>query len=296
MSSKKKSGGESNLPVPAGDNSSAKGLMREFFSPVDLDAKLDDKGILEVVDRVHVGLHMAGTIAGQVVVHGGQWLILLKRNLPHGAWSEFLARYFPDLPARTAQRWMAEAKYYLERGQRKSATLALLSASGGAFDEDEGGELDADDLADPRKKAPKPRKELENEVSRLKRRIDARDKRETSLQDQIDDLKDRLARAGKAQDPDEVSDDAPCRSAMAKAVLVLGRVQVFLWEEVPPATLVAEMQDSRALLNMLRRIDNARQRIAERLYAAHVEAFPAKPWSGPDLPDDCQDKEEERGV
>ena len=118
MSSKKKNG-ESSLPVPAGDNSLAKGLMREFFSPVDLDAKLDERGILEVVDRVHVGLHMAGTIAGQVVVHGGQWLILLKRNLPHGDWAGFLARHFPELPLRTAQRWMAEAKHYLEHGQRK---------------------------------------------------------------------------------------------------------------------------------------------------------------------------------
>jgi len=268
--------------------------MQEFLGRFGMDLEATPANVRMVTEQVEMIGRMIDAMNSVGLVERGKRMIWLKASVGHGQWLPLLDRL--RVPARTAQWWMAEARYAMEHQMRKPAHL--ISAGGGAFDEDEGDELDADDLADPRKKAPKPRKELENEVSRLKRRLEAREKREARLQDQIDELAERLARAAKARDPDEVTDDAPCRSALAKAVLTLGRTEVFLWREVDPAVLIDEMASGPVLLNLLMRIDAARDRIAERLRMAFAEAHPAKPWpaTGPILSERLDDEEAKRGL
>ncbi|HUX16066.1 MAG TPA: hypothetical protein VMW52_06305, partial [Phycisphaerae bacterium] len=235
--------------------------------------------------QVHLVGRMVGVIESEFVVQAGRRLLWLRQATHHGSWGEFLAAYFPDLPDRTARYWMAEARYYLEHGRRKTATLAVLPAGGCRFEGDEADELDADDLADPRKPAPKPRKELESDVARLHKRLAARDRREESLQREIEALEGRLERAEKARDEDETPEEWPLRRLLAKAVLTVGRVGVVYAEEATPEDLAAEIRAG-AIPSLLSRLHQATERVTRQVYGAFRIAYPGKPWTGPEPADE----------
>jgi hypothetical protein len=255
--------------------------MREFFAPVDVAAPLDEKGILAIVDRIHVGVRIVGVVNTAFCRQMGQWFLALKQNVAHGEWEAFCQRHFPDLPKSTRSYWMNKAKYYLQHGRDKSPTLGLLEVQGvGLLDED----LDEDEVGDLKKPAHRPREELEAELRRRNVQKAAWEKRDEAHQKEIDGLRRQVERLEKARDPDAVPDMNPIREAMVRAVLSAGRAVVVL-REAETEDLVTELREG-AIASLNSRLSTAAQDAANEIYKVFHKAFPGKPWKGPEPTDE----------
>jgi len=254
--------------------------MRDFLGRFDMDLEATPENVEMVTQQVEVIGGMIDAMNSVGLVERGKRMIWLKARVGHGEWLPLLERL--QVPARTAQRWMAEARYALEYGMRRLAHLP--APGGGAFDEADAADLDADDLADPKKPAPRPRGELERDLKRLAKRLTARDKREEALQREIEALEGRLERAEASRDEDETPEEYPLRRLLAKAVLTVGRVGVVYTEEASREDLAEEIRAG-AIASLLSRLHQQTDIVTQRVYDAFRIAFPGKPWRGPEPPE-----------
>jgi hypothetical protein len=220
------------VPVEATEERNAS--LASFLGKFDMSMPFTPENLQMVTEQAQVTIRLHGAMEQVCVVAHGKHFIWMKAGLKHGAWAEHLKTYFSGIPVRTIQRWMAEARYYMEYGKRKCANVALLDAPNMAhFGEDEGEDLDADDLADPSKPAPKPRVDLEYRIGQLETRLKAADKNREKLLNERDDIARRLRDAERKKDPDEIDEEnTPIKSALLKALLASGRARMLIQDAV----------------------------------------------------------------
>jgi hypothetical protein len=208
--------------------------LASFLDKFDMSMPFTPENVQKVTDRFHFVSRMHAAVGEICVVDHGKGFIWLKAGMKHGEWLDYLKTNCPAIPLRTVQWWMAEARYTIEHGHRRNAQAALLGQQSGAhFDDTDEEGLSADDLADPSKPAPKPRSELEAMLARLEKRLEARDKREEKLLEQVQGLEARLKVAERKKDPDEIDEEnTPIKSALLKALLASGRARMLIQDAV----------------------------------------------------------------
>jgi len=209
--------------LAAADEGTPAGALKELLGRFDMEMPLT----AENLDRVSCDLVILDGIQRKVdeftVVEKGKRFLWLKKTMQHGQWKAHLAANYPSLSYRSIAWWMAEAKYYLEHGRRKCAALPFSGNGPAGFTEEEADELDADDLADPSKPAPTPRKDLEKALLGLTKKVDTLIARDSKHQGRILELEASLRDARDEQDPFKADNDRkPVRTALIRALLAVG--------------------------------------------------------------------------
>ena len=241
------------------------GTLKAFLGRFDMEMAPTPENVRAVTEQIQVIGEMQAAMESVTLVERGKRFIWLKANMQHGEWAEHIKKHFSGIPVRSIQRWMAEARYYSEHGQKRQ--LAHLNAPGMAhFDDDDGEGFSADDLADPSVPAPLPRKDLENEVIRQEKRLEAHAKREEKLLESIQSLERRLAAERANKDPDEAVGSAPIKMAMAKSALCLSRVVGLLDEADANAMPIEADCPARVFTSFASRLVSNVEVIKDRAY------------------------------
>lgn len=268
--------------------------LAQFLGRFDMDLAPTPENVELVTQQVEVIGRMIDAMHGVGAVERGKRLIWLKAKVEHGAWLPLLERL--RLPSRSAQRWMAEARYAMEHGQRRR--LAHPDSSGAShFDEAEAAEFDADDLADPSKPLPLSRKQLEVRDQAHRKRDAAKEETILKLQEENVSLKARLAEAEKPEEERDAAADMPAwRKDLIRANFAVGRALASLKEtgETDPESVLAASK-RRGPLVSYSALHSAVGQIGEILYRYHQEALPGTPWAGPQEATLGDDEEDEDG-
>jgi hypothetical protein len=208
--------------------------LASFLGKFDMSMDFTPENLQMVTERARVTLRLHGAMEEVCVIAHGKHFLWMKAGLKHGEWLPHLKTYFADIPLRSIQWWMAEARYTIEHGHRQMRNAALLGAQGGAhFDDSDAEGFSADDLADPNKPAPKPRAELEALVLRLEKRLKAREVRDENFQEQIEELESRIKAEQRKKDPDETDEEnCPIKTALLRGLLATGRAKMLIQDAV----------------------------------------------------------------
>ena len=191
--------------------------MPELFRGFDESLAWTPENVQSVVEKVAGGARFVGVIATDFVLWGGRALLWMRRHVDHGDWLPFLQEHFPRLPPRTAQRWMAEAKYCERHGRRKCATLSHFGDDDPALDDPELDERLADPEAEVESYA-----DLRRERDRLKKQKAALINRDVQSQEALREREDEITRL-KEGDPWEAERKrCPIRFLLARAQLAVG--------------------------------------------------------------------------
>jgi hypothetical protein len=192
-------------------------VLKEFFGKFNPDLPVTPENLRMVTEQIEIIGQWCGTVERIGLVERGKRLLWLKANMDHGEWLPLLERL--RVPVRSAQRWMAEAKYVEDHGQMRQ--IGAFGATGVShFTEEEAGELDADDLADPTKPAPLPRKTLERQLLALEKKVESLLKRDTKHQEEILALEEQRRTADEASDPGSIDlKRKPTQTALLRLLL-----------------------------------------------------------------------------
>jgi hypothetical protein len=219
------------MVVVAGEPHNAS--LASFLGKFDMSMDVSPETIQMVTEQVHVIGRMSDAMQEVCFVERGKRFIWLKAKLDHGEWLGHLKTHFAEIPGRTIRWWMAEARYTIEHGRRKLAMIATMGQGVANFDDSDGEDLSADDLADPAKPAPKPRAELEALVLRLEKRLKAREVRDENFQEQIEELEARVKAEQRKKDPDETDEEnCPIKTALLRGLLATGRARMLIQDAV----------------------------------------------------------------
>jgi len=207
--------------------------LASFLGKFDMSIPFTPENVQLATERIQIVGRMHAAISEICVVDHGKVFIWFKAGMTHGEWEKHLKDHFSMIPARTIRWWMAEARYFMEYGSRKTAICRFAGQDVAGFGDQDGDELDADDLADPHKPAPKPRSELEYRIGQLEKRLDADKKREEKLLNERDYLARRLQAEESKRDPDAMDEvNCPIKTTLLAGLLATGRAREMIKEAV----------------------------------------------------------------
>lgn len=251
------------VPAEAAAGPIQSASIREFLGKFDMSMEPTPENVEMTMQQIEIIGRMVHAMDEVGLVERGKRFIYLKTTMQHGQWEKCLKERFGMIPARTIRWWMAEARYFMEHGRRKTAALPFSGQIAAGFTDADGEELDADDLADPTKPAPLPRSELENRLQRLEKRLSARDRREEKLLEQVASLENRLREEKARRDPDAMEEQAPIKTALLKTTLSLGRAIVLMDEYRQEGRAISADCSPRLLASLTSRIRTTSERLQE---------------------------------